>query len=131
MVRNFVPRVVCSDQPYSRDSAVLDACGAIVDQMETSKLDTIFAQEDIHDPNLETPLPAWYKAPAEAPKCILRVTGSLPRQFASWYEIWEAATAITTMCIRQGKGGYWAGIGHSGSLVVKMGKVLRTASSQE
>ena len=55
------------------------------------------------------------------------------------------------MCIRQGKGGYWAGIGksenyirkldevqrlilllgHSGSLVVKMGEVLRTASSQE
>lgn len=66
MVSKFVPGVVCSAQPYSRDSAVFDACEAIVDQMETSKQEKIFAQVAIHDPNLETPLPAWYKAPAES-----------------------------------------------------------------
>ena len=65
MVRKMVPGVVCSPIPHPQDSAVLGACEAIVDQMEASKGVTIFAQQDICDPHLETPLPAWYHAPAE------------------------------------------------------------------
>lgn len=48
---------------------------------------------------------------SKAPKCVLRVTGRLPQQFAAWYTIWEAANAIIAMCIRKGKGGYWDGLG--------------------
>lgn len=121
-VAKFVPRVVCSALPYPREAMVLNACGAIVDRMEASKQERIFAQQDIHDPNLEISLPAYYTAPAEAPRCVLKVTGSLPRQFANWYNIWEAATAIIAMCIRVGKGGYWQGIGATESLAVRMGK---------
>ena len=44
---------------------------------------------------------------------MFRVSGRLPRQFGSWYNFWEAATAIHAMCIRQGKGGYWDGLGES------------------
>ena len=65
IVRKYSPRVVCSEQLYPLDSAVLEACEAIVDQMEVSKQERIFAQQNIHDPNLETPLPAWYKAPTQ------------------------------------------------------------------
>lgn len=125
--------MVCSARPYSGYSEILDACEAILDQMETSEEIRIFAQQDIHEPNLETPLPVWYTAPAEgecivtpyphlhststltvdskAPECALRITGGLPRQFASWYIIWEAATAINAMCIRQRKGGFWQRLG--------------------
>ena len=48
---------------------------------------------------------------SKEPKCILRVTGSQPRQFGNWYQIWEAAAAVTAMCVRQGKGGTWEGLG--------------------
>lgn len=65
MVRKMVPRVVCSPGQYPQDSAVLEACEAIVGQMEASKGEIIFAQRNICDPHLETPLPAWYTAPAE------------------------------------------------------------------
>lgn len=44
---------------------------------------------------------------------MFRVAGRLPREFGSWYTFWEAATAIYAMCIRQGKGGYWDGLGES------------------
>lgn len=64
-ISKFVPRVACSTQPYPRDPAVLEACEAIVDQMPTSKQQRIFAQEDICDPNLETPLPVYMTAPAK------------------------------------------------------------------
>lgn len=64
-VAKFVPRVVCSALPYPREAMVLNACGAIVDRMEASKQERIFAQQDIHDPNLEISLPAYYTAPAE------------------------------------------------------------------
>ncbi len=141
VVRKFHPKVMCSEQPYPRDSTVLEACEAIVDQMEVSKQERIFTQQNIHDPNLETPLPAWYHAPAQgsryapplkvqstntltaeskAPKCLLKVTGSLPRQFANWFRLWEAASAIHAMCIRQGKGGYWVGLGKSEMIARKL-----------
>ena len=57
---------------------------------------------------------------SEAPNCVLKVTGRLPRQSATWYAIWEAANAITAMCIREGKGGYWDGIGELNLLVQKL-----------
>lgn len=145
-VTKFVPKVVCSARPYPHDSAVVDACEVIVDQMDTSNQERIFAQRSIHEPNLETPLPAYYTAPAQGstrpppqisealrhksltvnskgPKCVLRVTGSLPRQFGNWYIIWEATAAIAAMCIRQGKGGYWDGLGRSNSFVPKLKKL--------
>ena len=61
----FVPRVACSAWSYPRDAVALGACDAIVDHMKTSEAVRIFAQQNIHDPNLEIPLPAWYTAPAE------------------------------------------------------------------
>ena len=65
MVRKSEPKSVCSARRFIRDSAVLEACEAIVDQMEASRGERIFAQRDICDPNLETPLPVLYRAPAE------------------------------------------------------------------
>lgn len=65
VVRKMVPKVICSPRPYPQDSAVLEACEAIVDKMEASRGQIIFTQQDICDPNLETPLPAGYHAPAE------------------------------------------------------------------
>ena len=65
LVKEFVPMVVCSTQPYPRDQAVLEACEALVDQMKFSKRQRVFAQQDIYDPNLETPLPISVYAPAE------------------------------------------------------------------
>ena len=65
MVGKLEPKVVCSARRYNRDSAVLEACEAIMDQMDASKGERIFAQRDICDPNLEIPLPVLYRAPAE------------------------------------------------------------------
>ena len=130
-VVSFDPRgVVCSPRSYEHDPSILRACQTIVDEMKTSRGMELFAQESICDPHIETPLPYYYTAPtkgstdplynpldwpadqdSKAPKCVLRVQGRRPRQFGNWYKIWEAAAAITAMCVRKGKGGYWEGIG--------------------
>lgn len=127
----FVPSVVCTDQPFPYDPVIPEACEAILDYMETSKQARLFTQAAVHEPGVEVSLPAYYAAPAEAPKCVLRVTGMLTRQFGNWYSIWEAANAIAAMCIRQGKGGHWAGLGATGSLTVEMGRASVSAASQE
>ena len=57
---------------------------------------------------------------SQAPKCVLMVTGRAPRQFASWYRIWEVAVAINAMCISQGKGGFWERVGKSRPVVRKL-----------
>ena len=63
-VVSFDPRgVVCSPQPYERDPFVLRACQTIVDQMRTSRSVELFAQQNICDPHIETPLPFYYTAP--------------------------------------------------------------------
>ena len=63
-VAKFDPRVVCNSEPFPQDPTVFQACQAIVDQMDTSQMDTIFAQKAIYDPHLEVPLPILYTAPA-------------------------------------------------------------------
>ena len=130
-VVKFDPRRVECTKPFEGDVMVLKACQAIVDQMKTSKDVEFFAQQSLHDHGIEVPLPYILVAPTsgstdsphifrdigtkrefcKAPKCILKVTGRLPRQFGNWYRIWEAAVAITAMCVRKGKGGYWEGLG--------------------
>ncbi|KAM0794089.1 hypothetical protein BDR22DRAFT_895497 [Usnea florida] len=129
-VSKFVPKVVCSPRPYPSDISVRYACGAIVDSMEASTQNRLFAQHDIHEPGVEESLPASYISPDKGnPKCILRVSGTRPRDIATWYQIWEAATAIDAMCVRKGKGGYWADLGFSESLVVEMGKAGHPSAS--
>lgn len=64
-VAKFNPKVVCSPQTYPRDPTILKACQAIVDQMETSHNNDIFAQNNICDPRLETCLPVYYGSPSK------------------------------------------------------------------
>ena len=65
-VAKFDPgKVECSPLPYPRDATVLRACQSIVDQMRASKSEELFAQKNLHDKGLETPLPCTYGAPAE------------------------------------------------------------------
>ena len=54
--------VVCSRVPFPRDATVLNACQAILDNMETSQNDVTFAQDDVHTQG-ETPVPFSYVAP--------------------------------------------------------------------
>ena len=64
-VRKFDPRnVVCTPKTFQRDSLVLKACEAILDQMNTSKDVEFFTQQDLHEPDIEVPLPYTYVAPA-------------------------------------------------------------------
>ena len=67
-VSKFVPQVVCSPRPYPSDLSVLHACGAIVDSMEASTQDRLFAQHDIHEPGVEESLPASYISPDKGSK---------------------------------------------------------------
>ena len=84
-VAKFIPNVVCSPEPFEGDATVLAACEAILDKMATSKQITIFAQRSKYDPGLETPLPAWYIAPAEGSTHLPRDsrTGLADNQFES------------------------------------------------
>ena len=140
----FEPSVVCSSQPFERDARVLGACEAIVDKLKASKDLEPFSYRGFHSGDSDIALPLSYTAPGEGsadhlydltkyskltknakePMCILRLIGTRPRNAGSWYEIWETAVAITAMCIRQGKGGSWVGLGKFG---IVSPRVLRFA----
>lgn len=133
-VMKFEPSVVCSPQRFQRDARVLGACETIVDKLKASKDLEIFSNRGFQSGDSDIVLPLSYTAPGEGsadhlysftklnkltknakePMCILRLTGTRPRNSGSWYVIWETAVAITAMCIRQGKGGSWEGLGKSG-----------------
>lgn len=134
-VMKFKPSVVCSPQPFGRDARVLGACEAIVDKLKVSKDLELFSNPGFHSRDSDIALPLSYTAPGEGsadplydltkvskltknpkePICILRLTGTRPRNVGSWFAIWETAVAITAMCIRQGKGGSWEGLGKFGT----------------
>ena len=49
--------------------------------------------------------------------CVLRIFGQADT--ARWLQIWEAATAIWSMCVRGAKGGSVTGLGESSCLDVE------------
>ena len=58
-------RAVCYPGPYPPEPTVYESCQAIVDQMNASERDTLFAQQGIHSP-VEIPLPILWAAPAQS-----------------------------------------------------------------
>ncbi|KAG6991066.1 hypothetical protein G7Y79_00057g090480 [Physcia stellaris] len=66
-------------------------------------------------PGVEVPLPAIITA--DENKCFGRIftVGAVDR--ASWYEFWEAMTAIWSVCARHGLGGFYSGLGDQSNLL--------------
>lgn len=50
--------------------------------------------------------------------CVLRVFGQADT--ARWLQMWEAATAIWSMCVRGAKGGSVTGLGGSSSFIAAL-----------
>lgn len=46
-------------------------------------------------------------------KCIAKIFSTGKTDLSTWYRIWEAVTAVFSVCVRAGKGGVSTGIGQS------------------
>ncbi|KAL8791304.1 MAG: hypothetical protein Q9195_005923 [Heterodermia aff. obscurata] len=52
--------------------------------------------------------------------CIMRIFTARNSDFTSWYKIWEAGIAVYYVCVRDGRGGIYSGLGESHNLYVAM-----------
>ena len=44
-------------------------------------------------------------------KCVMQVFSTGTTDSCSWYRMWEAMTAVFSICVRGGRGGVYMGLG--------------------
>ena len=99
-----------------------ESCSTIMDDMETTQESVTFAPSG--DPAAQVPLPVVMRASKQYLRHYCAILGcyfvgdgrSAARilgksDTTSWYRIWEAVTAVYSVCARQGKGGIVRGLG--------------------
>ncbi|KAI4225397.1 MAG: hypothetical protein L6R36_003939 [Xanthoria steineri] len=88
------------------------SCRDILGDMPAYKTEMVFGPRGA--PGVQQPLPLRIESSDD--KCLLQIfsTGSLDS--SRWYRMWEAMTAVFSMCIRGRRGGVFWGIGDLGSL---------------
>ena len=122
-VKPYSPSVRCTatDRP-----AVADMCDHIVTDMPASKAQQIFGNHGSAGIDVEVPwnmvtrkiqtsinslfVPADPSIPAQL-ECVLRVRmisrqSSSPTIHTSWYDIWQQAVALSTLCAHTGQDGH-------------------------
>ncbi|KAM0805897.1 hypothetical protein BDR22DRAFT_816768 [Usnea florida] len=107
VIASYEPRVRCDRTAVK--GPPWESCLLIGLDMEASKERMVFGNKAA-DPRVQVNLPMVYKA-IDA-RCQLKVDISGKSTSVTWYEIWEATIALSTMCVRtQGKGGKAFGMG--------------------
>ncbi|CAD6589690.1 MAG: hypothetical protein ASARMPRED_004173 [Alectoria sarmentosa] len=105
-IANYKPSVKCDST--SAAGPPWKSCVAIFANMRATKQLRIFGYSE--DPGVDESLP--FVLEAADGKCQARIDIDGPATITSWYEIWEAVTAVANMCTRQkGKGGKAKGLG--------------------
>ncbi|KAL8764139.1 MAG: hypothetical protein Q9194_007161 [Teloschistes cf. exilis] len=96
------------------------AVGELVNVIPASLISQVFGLEG--DAGTQTVLPAVFNSKDRS--CRLEVsTPSGIADSASWYDMWDMATAIRDMCVSQGMAGEAVGLGDNGRLMLQVVKV--------
>ncbi|KAM0796912.1 hypothetical protein BDR22DRAFT_892841 [Usnea florida] len=98
----YQPNVQCRG-PFS----AWKSCRYILGDMPALTRPEIFGPPEDHA--VQIPLPQ--KVESSDGKCLLTIFGRGGRDETSWYKIWEAVTAVYSICTRQGKVGSFQGLG--------------------
>ncbi|CAF9905584.1 MAG: hypothetical protein ALECFALPRED_001037 [Alectoria fallacina] len=105
-IANYKPNIKCDST--SAAGPLWKSCVAVFANMKATKQARIFGYSG--DPGVDEGLPLVLEA-ADG-KCQASIDIDGPATIASWYEMWEAVTAIANMCTRQKrKGGKAKGLG--------------------
>ncbi|KAL6717281.1 hypothetical protein ACLMJK_005196 [Lecanora helva] len=70
------------------------------------------------DPHADVKLPQGVISDDE--RCLMRIFSIGGSDTSNWYELWEVATAIFSVCAQKGMGGFATGIGDQKKLLVNM-----------
>lgn len=137
VIADYKPNVRCDRTPTP--GPPWESCLAIAADMSASRDRKVFGDKS-RDPRVEVNLPHYYKASTFDPRlliflallasirercansaalaakvdarCMATIDISGKSTSATWYEIWEAMTALAAMCVRaQSKGGKAFGLG--------------------
>lgn len=105
-IASYKPNVKCD--PTSTPGPAWNSCVAIFANMRATKQARVFGYAE--DTGVEEELPLVLEGADR--KCQAKIDIDGPATVATWYEIWEAVTAIANMCTRQKKkGGKAKGLG--------------------
>ncbi|KAL6715208.1 hypothetical protein ACLMJK_007472 [Lecanora helva] len=101
-IRTYKPDVACQSSaakyPNIRD------CQTLLSVMPTSTDEQIFGDEG--EPGVEVPLPFDLVDPQTASTCAFYFTSHGGIQRRSWRELWEAASAVWSMCGKNREQGF-------------------------
>lgn len=93
---------------------IWESCPVILYSMEASTKSDVFGLKS--DPRSEIVLPAIVTS--DHGLCEMRIFTTGASDTASWYQFWEATSALYYACAKQGKGGVFSGLGDAHRLFV-------------
>lgn len=114
----YEPHVQCFDGsvgPPGSTVPPLNSCNAIVELMFATKDVTSFGKAGSGAAKI---VPGMDASPDRL--CVLGIDTRGPLEDVSWYDIWQAAVAVTGMCVRDGKTGKATDLGANGDLFITM-----------
>ncbi|CAF9924440.1 hypothetical protein IMSHALPRED_006196 [Imshaugia aleurites] len=129
-ITDYKPNVKCDST--STPGPNWNSCVSVFVNMKATKQVRVFGSYG--DPDVEEQLPLVLEAAYATRQlilavffliadggCQLRIEIEGPPSIATWYELWEATTAITTMCTRfKEKGGKAKGLGLRGNIRLEL-----------
>ncbi|KAF6236258.1 hypothetical protein HO173_005889 [Letharia columbiana] len=64
-------------------------------------------------------------------KCVVQIFSTGPSDISTWYRMWEAVTAVFSVCVRAGRGGVYTGLGDLGNIFLTMSSAAAAAAGIE
>ena len=92
------------------------SCRDILGDMPAGKGRMIFGPRSWPGPRQELPM----SIESSDDKCLARILTTGKADFSSWYNLWEAVTAVYSVCVRLGQGGVYRGLGDAGNIFLTM-----------
>ncbi|MCJ1458627.1 hypothetical protein MMC28_009001 [Mycoblastus sanguinarius] len=121
IMSEYKPQVQC------RGSFSASATGTCNDILFAMKADRdLYTFGPASDPATEEELPVYIRSMVTG--CSVQIFSTGTADTSSWYEIWEAVTAVSNICVQnQLKGGSLRGIGQNGKIFLTIKEVFENA----
>lgn len=91
-----------------------DSCRSILGDMPVLTRTEIFGPEE--NPTVQVALPVSLQSSDD--KCAMRIFGKGRADATSWFKLWEAVSAVYSICLRHRMAGNFRGLGELGSIFI-------------
>lgn len=96
------------------------SCRDILGDMPAGTTRMVFGPRNL--PEVQQGLPVHVESSDE--KCVMKVFSTGKSDVSYWYRIWEAVTAVFSICVRSGRGGVYTGLGDLGNIFLSVGSAV-------